>query len=316
MRINERLAKLQVDQLGLVTYEQARAAGVGYAALDRRRADGSLTLVSPGVLGGTNVAASFKRCVLAEVLSAGATAFASHETAAALWGLMPEPTTIEVTTVLERRPRRGGARMHRSGLLIDTDVAFLGAIPVSAPERTVVDLSSRLTELELGRVIDEALRLRFTTLGRIYNTLERLPRAPGRSPMKLRNVLARRTPGAEASESVLEDFISEAIRRFELPSPVAQHRVVVNGRRRRIDLAYVARKVALEAKGFEYHSGRARFDDDALRSNELRLAGWTVLEFTSAFTDLQIARHVARAVGLPEPASSSPLTFAEWMRLR
>jgi very-short-patch-repair endonuclease len=134
--------------------------------------------------------------------------------------------------------------------------------------------------------------------------------------MKLRNVLARRTPGAEASESVLEDFISEAIRRFELPSPVAQHRVVVNGRRRRIDLAYVARKVALEAKGFEYHSGRARFDDDALRSNELRLAGWTVLEFTSAFTDLQIARHVARAVGLPEPASSSPRTFAEWMRLR
>jgi hypothetical protein len=74
--------------------------------------------------------------------------------------------------------------------------------------------------------------------------------------------------------------------------------------------------VGLEAKGFEYHSGRARFDDDALRINELRLAGWKMLEFTSAFTDWQIARQVARALGLPEPSPKAQLTFAEWKRLR
>jgi hypothetical protein len=74
--------------------------------------------------------------------------------------------------------------------------------------------------------------------------------------------------------------------------------------------------VALEAKGFEYHRGRARFDDDAFRANELRLSGWTVLEFTSAFTDLQIAESVARALGLPAPRFRPPLTFAEWQAVR
>jgi hypothetical protein len=41
-----------------------------------------------------------------------------------------------------------------------------------------------------------------------------------------------------------------------------------------------------------------------------------MLEFTSAFTDWQIARQVARALGLPEPSPKAQLTFAEWKRLR
>ena len=47
------------------------------------------------------------------------------------------------------------------------------------------------------------------------------------------------------------------------------------------------------------------------------VAGWRVLEFTSAFTDWQIATQVARALGLEPPAmQGNALTFAEWKRLR
>jgi hypothetical protein len=317
MNVEEQLAALQAVQFGLVTSRQGLAAGCSYKAQRRRMRAGLLVELHPGVFANPCVADCFDRRALAAVLAAGVTAFASHETAAHLSEMpLRRPAAIEVTTALERQPRLDGVRMHRSGLLIERDVMTIRGIPVSTPERTIVDLSSRLTELELGCIIDDALRRRIVTLGRVYAALERLRRAPGRSPSKLRRVLDRRAPAGEGRESVLEDFVAGAIRRFELPPPVSQHEVVVDGQRRRIDLAYVSEKIALEAKGFEYHGGRARFDDDTRRANELRLAGWTVLEFTSAFTDLQIAECVARALGVQRPRPQRALTFEEWKRLR
>jgi hypothetical protein len=129
-------------------------------------------------------------------------------------------------------------------------------------------------------------------------------------------MLQQRTAEHEVLESVLEAFVFGALRRFGLPLPVVQFEVFIDGQRRRIDLCYPQRMVALEAKGFEYHGGRARFDDDAVRTNQLRLAGWTVLEFTSAFTDLQIAQQVARVLSLPPPKAKPALTFTEWKALR
>ena len=129
-------------------------------------------------------------------------------------------------------------------------------------------------------------------------------------------MLELRVAATESLESVLEDFVYDAIRRFELPLPVLQYRIVVNGKNRRIDLCYPDRWLALEAKGFEFRRSRSGFDADALRDNELQLAGFRVLSFTAAFTDLQIARQVAAALGLPAPRPQSPLTFAEWKALR
>ena len=147
--------------------------------------------------------------------------------------------------------------------------------------------------------------------------VERLPRAPGRSPRKMREVLARRVGGEDERDSVLEDYVFDALRRFGLPLPVAQHEVFVNGKQRFIDLAYVRQTIALEAKGFEWYRGRQKFDDFTLRGNELKLAGWTVLEFTSAFSDWLIAAQVAEALGLPVPPKPDrPLSYREWCDLR
>jgi hypothetical protein len=318
MTIDARLAELQSGQLGLVTIAQAREAKISYAALRRRQRSGALIVALPGVLAAPSAPNTFERRLLAGVLAAGPTAFASHESAAHLWGLpLPAPARLEVTTAIERRPRVDGVTHHRSGLLIDPDVTIVDLIPVATPERTIVDLSSRLSVRELGRMVDEALRLRITTLNRIHWMADRLPKAPGRSPNKLREVLAKRIPGGEDRESLLEDFVFDALRRFAIPLPVAQFRVTVNGRERKIDLAYPPRLLALEAKGFEYHGLRDRFDDDALRGNELQLAGWRVLEFTSAFTDWQIAEQVAQALGVDiPPMPANALTFAEWKRVR
>ena len=65
---------------------------------------------------------------------------------------------------------------------------------------------------------DEALRRRLTTHGRIAYAAERLGRAPGRSPKKVAEMLERRLPGLEIRESVLEDFVFDALRRFARPA--------------------------------------------------------------------------------------------------
>ncbi len=313
------LATLEARQLGLSTSAQLRDLKLSEKArrhlLDRQR----LVRLRTGVFANPSVAVSFEQCVLGAVLSAGSTAFASHTTAARLWHfpLGASEDVLEVTTVLERRPRVEGVRMHRSGLLIDPDVTRLRRVPVSTPERTIFDLSSRLDLTVLGRTIDDAVRRRITSLGRLHRLIERLPPAPGRSPTKMRAALALRDPDVAVRESVLEDFVFDALRRFSLPLPVPQYRVRVGGRRRRIDLCYPDEMLALEPKGFEFRRLRQRFDEDTLRDNELELAGYRVLTFTSAFTDVKIADQVSRALGVPGPPSDAiPETFAAWAARR
>ena len=309
------VARLQANQLGLVSVDQLDERDVSVNATKHDVAVGRTRRVRRGVYAAVAVAPSYEQMALAAVLAIGENTFVSHLTAAYLWGLpLPEGDrpAIEVTTILERRPRLEGVRVHRSGLLVERDVTEYRDIPLAAPERVVLDCSSRLTVPQLGLLTDDALRRHLTTIGRIDRLLDRLRPAPGRSPSKVRRMLELRAPGVEDRESILEDFVYDALRRFAVPLPTPQHWVRFEGRRRRIDLCYVKRMLALEACGFEFRRSRSRFDDEALRGNELQLQGWKVLEFTTAFTDVMIAQQVARALDLPEPPPATPLTFAEW----
>src|SRR6185436_19601417 len=94
--------------------------------------------------------------------------------------------------------------------------------------------------------------------------------------------------------------------------PDIQHRVRVRGRTRRIDLCYTREKRAIEPLGFEYHGLRSRFDEDAVRGNELMLAGYVPLYVTSAMNDWDVAVLVAEAIGDPlPPRPEVVLTFHE-----
>jgi hypothetical protein len=70
----------------------------------------------------------------------------------------------------------------------------------------------------------------------------------------------------------------------------------------------------LEAKGFRWYRTRSVWDRDALRGNEIQLAGFRILTFTSAFTDCDIAIQIAEALGLPCPDRQTPRSFASWSR--
>ena len=84
------------------------------------------------------------------------------------------------------------------------------------------------------------------------------------------------------TESPLESTVLRLLRDAGLPIPMLQY-VVRDGERfiARLDFAYPATLVGIEADGFRYHHGRREFDADRARSNELQALGWHVLRVTS-----------------------------------
>src|SRR2546430_8162163 len=83
---------------------------------------------------------------MAAVLSCGPEAVLSHESAAALWEIRPvRGDEIEVSVPATIAPRgRDGITVHRRTTLAARDVTLRGAIAVTTPICTLVDLATRL----------------------------------------------------------------------------------------------------------------------------------------------------------------------------
>ena len=112
----------------------------------------------------------------------------------------------------------------------------------------------------------------------------------------MRRIHEERQPGYEPGGSAPEVRVARLLMRAGLPQPVPQLRLKVDGKSRRLDLAYPELKIAIEYDGWEYHSQRSAFDADRVRGNELEIVGWTVLRFTSTSSDDVIVRTVAAAL--------------------
>ena len=61
--------------------------------------------------------------------------------------------------------------------------------------------------------------------------------------------------------------------------------------------------IVMEYDSWEFHSSRSAFDNDARRRNQMRLAGYNVLEFTSKSSDRDIIDTVTWALLLRASAS-------------
>ena len=137
----------------------------------------------------------------------------------------------------------------------------------------------------MGRLLDDAIRRRLATLEEFRRCAERLAPAPGRSIRKVNLVLANRLPGYSPGDSDLETRALRALTRAGLPPPRQQYRMILAGRKVRIDLAYPEHRIAIELDGWEYHGSRSAFDADRCRSDDLFVARWAPVRFTSTMTD-------------------------------
>jgi len=280
--MNPALAATARRQLALFTHEQALSAGFSRRQIQHRRETGRWDHVHAGVYRVAGVPDSWEQRVLAACLAVGPGAVASHRSASALWGLCEPPVVdAELSVVAGRDHRLGGVVVHRSTDLGRRAITRRGAIPVTTPARTLVDLGAVQPLRLVERALDVALSRRLVTLGRVREELDSVARRGRRGAGILRVLLDERSSTDALAESVLEARTLRLCRRYGLPEPSCQHEVYTGTRLvGRIDFAYPDHRLAIEVDGYEWHTSLHAFRHDRDRQNRLVAMGWTVLRFT------------------------------------
>jgi very-short-patch-repair endonuclease len=277
-RCNEEdLRDLLARQHGLVTSAQAGELGLTASALAKRVRFGSLERVLPRIYRSTLVADGVRQRALAAALWAGRDAVVSHATAAELLAIDGlRSSAMELWIPSTQAPRSPRVVVHR-GTVDATDRRMRDGIPVTSAARTVIDLAGRLDSEMLEAVVEDVLHRGLTTPAMLERRLEALGGKGRAGAGRLRRVLATRD-GAPL-ESRLEVKVWRLLRDIR-PRPVRQFAVAVGGRKYRLDFAWPALHVAVEADGFSAHGYRRAFVADRRRLADLVGAGWTVIPVT------------------------------------
>jgi hypothetical protein len=274
-----RLAKLAARQHSVISREQTLALGMTPRQLYRRLDQGILAGVHQNVYRLVGAPQSWEQSVMAACLACGG--IASHRSSAALWLLRGvESPPAEILVPPDRQPRLDGVVVHRTKMWTPGQASRRGAIPVTKPALTLLQLGAVAPELVAGAA-EDALFKRLVTVRGLWKAIE-MYGAQGRDGTAiLRRLLMRRDPMQAPTESSLEDAIVAVLRRYGLPEPVRQHEVRWSGHRKplRLDAAYPHVLVDVEGDGGRWHSGVDDLRRDRERTNYLVSLGWVVLRY-------------------------------------
>ncbi len=196
---------------------------------------------------------------------------------------------------LRQRARLDGVLCHRSNRLEDRFTTQVHGIPTTTVARTLFDLSAVAGPPTVERAVDDALRRQLVTVAELRRCFDALAGRGRRRCPWLRPILEIRQPGYEPGDSALELQVARWLTGAGPPASAAQVPTVTERGRFRIDLAYPDLRLAIEVDGWSHHRSRGSFDNDRARGNQLELAGWTVLRFTSKSTRSDVIDTVTRA---------------------
>jgi very-short-patch-repair endonuclease len=185
------------------------------------------------------------------------------------------------------------------------DQREIEGIPVTSPERTLIDLAAVEGFDRLEDALDSALRKRLTTLRRLQL---RIRTESGRKGVaKLRKLLADRDADGQPSESRFETRLNRLLLDNDLP-PTRQYKIWNGGSFvARVDFCFVDAKVIVEADGYRWHSSRRAWQRDRARRNELTAMGWQVIQLTWEDVTRYPNRTVERLRCLLQPRLPLPL---------
>lgn len=145
---------------------------------------------------------------------------------------------------------------------------------VTAPLRTVIDCARELPFDEALAVADSALRSKKV---RREDLRAVAAAARGHDADRIRTVVAAADGrAANPFESVLRAIVLEIDGLHVIP----QAQIAESGLFAVVDLADRARKLVIEAEGYETHGTQSGFLKDVRRYSELAMYGWRVLRFT------------------------------------
>lgn len=239
---------------------------------------------------------------MAAWLWAGRAALHSHVTAGRRTGLEGcDDGTVHLLVPGGKRAPVDWLVVHRADDLQPGDFTERRFPPLTRPARTIVDVAATHPD-SVEAVLDAAIRERLVSPRYVLRTLERLG-SRGRTGAKhLRRLLDERMSGTRI-DSALQRRVRTALLQDGLPRPATEF-YVYDGKEfvARVDLAYPARLVAIEADSIRWHTGRAAWQRELIRRRRLGTLGWRVIPVTDE--DLRLRRRevldiIRAAIGYP-----------------
>jgi very-short-patch-repair endonuclease len=270
LRPDVRLSRRGAEQYGVVTWDDALAAGLTPRQIERRIASGSLVPVHRRVYVQPAAAPSDHQPLMAACLAAEGVA--SNRSAAVVYGLRGvKAARPEITVPRGRSARLAGVIVHRAEL-DRRDVAVKDKIPLTTPARTLLDLAGSAPSV-VEHALEDTLNRDLTTIGRLYRLLERAGGRGCPGTAVLRDLLDTRDNGQAPTQSEMEDAFIAMVRRHRLPEPVRQYPLLWPP----VDFAYPECRVAIETDGRRFHGGRRAQARDRRRDREARAQGWVLI---------------------------------------
>jgi very-short-patch-repair endonuclease len=272
------IARTAHRQHGVFTREFATQCGLPSSTIDKRLKSGRYWMLWRGIYTLPEVPDTWEKFAMAAVLHAGPSAALSGPAAARKLELPGfEKARIEVST--PRRLSAYGMIVHDRTPLRPDEITKRDGIPLTIPERTLLDLSAVLTEPRLEGSIDSSIHFGHTDFRRIIGYLEQ-PGLPRRRRSLLLKLLAERGD-VVATESLLETGLARLLRHPSLPPVVRQHRIHIDGRAvARPDFAYPEAKLAVEGHSLKFHGSELQMKRDAARHSLLESLGWYIIYVT------------------------------------
>lgn len=299
--VDRAIARLAAARHGVFSRTEALRAGATDRMIRQRLATGRWDRLHPAVYRLAGAPPSWRQALLAACLGGGEGAVASHRAAAGLFGLSGiDPGAVEITVPRGRRYRRAGVVAHETRRLPRVDVTVADRIPATSPARTLIDLSAVVEPDVLEEALDDALRSGLVSLPRLRWRMSELKRCGLAGIAVMRSLLDARGPADAVPASVLETRLLRLLTRAGLPAPVCQHPIREAGKLLAVvDFAYPAVRLAIEAEGYRYHSGRAKWRHDLSRRNSVTSRGWRVMHVTADDLETRphaVCRTLARAL--------------------
>lgn len=267
------------SQFGVIGRGQLLDLGLTYKAISTRVRRGALEPLFPRafIIGGAP--ATWEAKLLAAQLSLGQRAGVSHRSSAAYQGLEGyNPGLLELTLGGSGRAQLKGIRIHRSTTLSEKDLVQAGPFRLTRPERLMIELASVVSPRMLDAAFDSILFKGLSTFPRVAEYLDRVRTQGLKGVSALEQMLDRRDPNQAPAESLFETDFYRLLRDSPWANADFQFEVFdEQGFVGRLDVAYPACKVGIEAQSYRYHSPRERMIRDDQRHNRLASAGWRVL---------------------------------------
>ena len=277
--VSVQIRRLAESQNGLVSGEQAIAAGVSRSTIrrkvesrewDRLGNDIYLTYGAPSTI------------VYLQAAVLALPAVVSHQSAAQLQRLGYESFAEAVVTVPHRSSNRfAEVRVHQSTDLDGRYVTKVAGLFVTNPARTMFDLASVTEVDQLLAMTQRALAARRITIRALAEVFDELGRRGRPGTTRFRKLLEEVSPGPATPESAMEERMITLLKEAGLPIPTLQMPLPWRSSSEgRVDFAYEDARVIIECDGRRWHTTMEAFENDRRRDNLAQLNGWRILRFT------------------------------------